>query len=170
MAAAMRGLAGATVTPARLLDLDTSRRPANEDRPTLIQFEVNGRMRPNADTRAPHLEPEKNGWRIAIEHKRHLITKITPRNNMNESQISKVAEILSEWNPLGNKAHNFPDLDGYRTKAIDIIASFHLPFGGATKGARVMTVLNQAFDLSLNEKDCAEPARKIALILERHRK
>ena len=89
---------------------------------------------------------------------------------MNETQITKVAEVLSEWNPLGNKAHNIPDLDGYRTEAIDIIATFHLPFGGATERSRVMTVLNQAFDLSLSEKDCAEPARKIALILKQHRK
>ncbi len=89
---------------------------------------------------------------------------------MNETQITKVAEILSKWNPLGTKAQNIPDLDGYRTEAIDIIATFHLPFGGATERAKVMTVLNQAFDLSLSEKDCAEPARQIALILKQHRK
>ena len=89
---------------------------------------------------------------------------------MNETQITKVAEVLSEWNPLGNDAHDIPDLDGYRTEAIDIIATFHLPIGGATERSRVMTVLNQAFDLSLSEKDCAELARKIALILKQHRK
>lgn len=89
---------------------------------------------------------------------------------MNETQITKVAKVLSEWNPLGNKAPNIPDLDGYRTEAIDIIAAFHSPFAGATERSTVMTVLNQAFDLSLSEKDCAEPARKIALILKQHRK
>jgi hypothetical protein len=88
---------------------------------------------------------------------------------MDETQITKVAEVLSEWNPLGNKAHKIPDLDGYRTEAIDIIATFRLPFGGATEGSRVMSVLNQAFDLSLSEKDCAEPAMKIAFILKQHR-
>jgi hypothetical protein len=92
------------------------------------------------------------------------------KKTMNETQITKVAAVLSEWNPLGNKAHDIPDLDGYRIEAIDIIATFHSPFVGATDRSTVMTVLNQAFDLSLSEKDCAEPARKIALILKQHRK
>lgn len=88
------------------------------------------------------------------------------KKTMNETQITKVAAVLSEWNPLGNKAHDIPDLDGYRIEAIDIIATFHSPFGGATERSTVMTVLI----LSLSEKDCAEPARKIALILKQHRK
>ena len=89
---------------------------------------------------------------------------------MDETQITKVAEVLSEWNPLGNEARNIRDLDGYRTEAIDIIATFHLASIGASEESRVMNVLNQAFELSLSEKDCAEPARKIALILKQQRK
>ena len=89
---------------------------------------------------------------------------------MDEIQITKVAKVLSEWNPLGNEARNIPDLDGYRIEAIDIIASFHLPFIGSSEESRIMNVLNQAFELSLSEKDCAEPARKIALILKQEGK
>jgi len=89
---------------------------------------------------------------------------------MDKTQITKVAEVLSEWNPLGSEARNIPDLDGYRTEAIDIIATFHLPSIGASEESRVMKVLNHAFELSLSEKDCAEPARKIALILKQPRK
>jgi len=33
-----------------------------------------------------------------------------------------------------------------------------------------MNVLNQAFKLSLSEKDCVEPARKIVLILKQQGK
>ena len=51
---------------------------------------------------------------------------------MDETQITKVAEVLSEWNPLGNEARDIHDLDGYRTEAIDIIATFHLAFIGAS--------------------------------------
>ena len=80
---------------------------------------------------------------------------------MDETQIIKVAEVLSEWNPLGNEARNIPDLDGYRTEAIDIIVMFHLPFIGASETSRVMNVLNQAFGLSLSEKDCMEPLGKL---------
>ena len=89
---------------------------------------------------------------------------------MDETQITKVAEVLSEWNPLGKEARNIPDLDGYRIEAIDIIATFHLSFIAASEESRVMNVLNQAFELSLSEKDCAEPAKKIASILKQQRK
>ena len=51
---------------------------------------------------------------------------------MDETQITKVAQVLSEWNPLGSEARNVPDLDGYRTEAIDIIATFHSIFIGAS--------------------------------------
>ncbi len=88
---------------------------------------------------------------------------------MDETQITQVAEVLSEWNPLGSEARNTPDLNGYRTEAIDIIATFDLPFIGDSDASRVMNVLNQAFELLLSEKDCAEPARKIALILKKQR-
>ena len=40
---------------------------------------------------------------------------------MEEEQISKVAAVLAEWNPLGSKADSVSDLDGYRIEAIDII-------------------------------------------------
>lgn len=88
---------------------------------------------------------------------------------MDQTQIKKVASVLAEWNPLGNKAQNFTDLEGYRTEAIDIISVFRLPIGGTTATSKVMTVLNQAFELTLSESDCAEAAKKIALILEQHK-
>jgi hypothetical protein len=40
---------------------------------------------------------------------------------VDEAQISKVAAVLAEWNPLGSKADTISDLDGYRIEAIDII-------------------------------------------------
>jgi hypothetical protein len=36
-------------------------------------------------------------------------------------QISKVAAVLAEWNPLRSRADSVSDLDGYRIEAIDII-------------------------------------------------
>ena len=87
---------------------------------------------------------------------------------MDEAQITMVAEVLSEWNPLGVEARNISDLDDYRTEAIDIIATFHEALIGASEELRLMNVLNQAFDLSLSASDCAEAARKIALILKQH--
>jgi hypothetical protein len=40
---------------------------------------------------------------------------------VDEVQISKVAAVLAEWNPLGSRADSVLDLDGYRIEAIDII-------------------------------------------------
>jgi hypothetical protein len=40
---------------------------------------------------------------------------------VDEVQISKVAAVLAEWNPLGSRADSVSDLDGYRIEAIDII-------------------------------------------------
>jgi hypothetical protein len=40
---------------------------------------------------------------------------------VDEVQISKVAAVLAEWNPLGSRADTVSDLDGYRIEAIDII-------------------------------------------------
>ena len=48
---------------------------------------------------------------------------------MDDVQISKVAAVLAEWNPLGSRADSVSDLDGYRIEAIDIIMALGV-FGG----------------------------------------
>jgi hypothetical protein len=76
-----------------------------------------------------------------------------------------VASVLAQWNPLGPSVQNVPDLDGYRTEAIDIIAVIQLRRGSGEEEKVVMNVLNQAFDLSLEASECVEPAKKIMAIL-----
>ena len=84
---------------------------------------------------------------------------------MDEKQIAKVAAVLAEWNPLGSRADTVPDLDGYRTEAIDIIMALTLPGRSVSPGKTVSEVLNQAFELTLKPVDCMASARKIELIL-----
>jgi hypothetical protein len=86
---------------------------------------------------------------------------------MKEGQISAVASVLVEWNPLGDDAKNVKDLDGYRVEAIDIIAGFYLHGSSANLVAHVMKVLNQAFGLKLTLQDCTAPAQKIAAVLSK---
>jgi uncharacterized phosphosugar-binding protein len=85
---------------------------------------------------------------------------------MDEQEILKVASVLNTWNPLGDRAIKIADLDGYRAEAIEIIYN-----SGLRKNAKVseiiMEVINEAFDLSLSESDCVDPARKINEILKR---
>lgn len=84
---------------------------------------------------------------------------------MQQQQIEEVARVLAQWHPLGPSAQNVPDLDGYRTEAIDIIAVLQLRRGSGEEEKVVMNVLNQAFDLSLEASECVEPTKKIMAIL-----
>ena len=84
---------------------------------------------------------------------------------MKDYQIEEVSRILNEWNPLGNDAKKFSDLDSYRTEASDII--FHLEISKAIEISKtniidiVKQVLNEAFNLSLTEEECSDPANEI---------
>jgi hypothetical protein len=83
-----------------------------------------------------------------------------------EKQIDKVMHILTQWNPLGDKASAVHDLDNYKTEAIDIL--FHIGLGGSRNSpARVIRdVLNEAFDLEMSLDDCLDAAGEIKNILK----
>jgi hypothetical protein len=87
---------------------------------------------------------------------------------MEDYEISEVAKVLSEWNPLGDDAVRVNDLDGYKTESIDVL--FELEMSGLNN-ARVkkilMQVLNQAFDLELTESKCSDAANRIIGILSK---
>ena len=83
-------------------------------------------------------------------------------------QIQKVMEVLTEWNPLGQRASAISNLDNYRTEAIDILCHFDL--NKTNTAIIVREVINQAFDLSLSAADCASVGHKIRKLLkERNR-
>jgi Domain of unknown function (DUF1871) len=89
---------------------------------------------------------------------------------MEEKTIKAVMKILSEWNPLGELAVTVPDLDGYRTEAIDILCEIELRTGRSNVSNIVREVLNQAFDLSLSPNECKEPAKRIWAIAKNNTK
>jgi hypothetical protein len=64
-----------------------------------------------------------------------------------EEHILKVTNLLTAWNPLGDKAGSVKDLDNYRAEAIDILSNLDLEGPKATPARIVRDVLNQAFDL-----------------------
>jgi hypothetical protein len=70
-------------------------------------------------------------------------------------------DMLTTWNPLGDKAKTIGDLDNYRTEAIDILFNLQLADPNANPARIVQNVLNQAFDLSLSLEECAEVGREI---------
>ena len=78
-----------------------------------------------------------------------------------EENIQKVMNLLTAWNPLGDKTDSIKDLDSYRAEAIDILFNLDL-HGPKTAPARIVRdVLNQAFDLSLSLEKCMEVGRQI---------
>ncbi|MDD5250142.1 MAG: hypothetical protein PHY45_14245 [Rhodocyclaceae bacterium] len=88
---------------------------------------------------------------------------------MNEEQITAVAHILAQWNPLGDGARSVEGLDGYRTEAVDIISGLKIR-GNSVKPERLlMEVLNQAFGLGVTPQSCVAPAQEIARILGKGR-
>ena len=82
-----------------------------------------------------------------------------------DEQIEQVARVLSEWNPLGTRASTIPDLDGYRTEAIDILCNLKM-FGSANPAATVQDILKGAFEISLPIDECRDAASRIACIFE----
>jgi len=87
---------------------------------------------------------------------------------MEDYEVSEVAKILSEWNPLGDDAERVDDLNGYKTESADIL--FELEMSRLNK-ARVkkvvMQVLNEAFNIELTESECSDAANKIIGILSK---
>ena len=81
---------------------------------------------------------------------------------MEEEQISKVAAVLAECNPLRSRADSVSDLDGYRIEAIDIIMALGVFRRFVAPEKTVSDILNRAFDLSLKPIDCVAPATRSA--------
>ena len=86
---------------------------------------------------------------------------------MEEYEISEVAKILNEWNPLGDEAANVPDLDGYRYESIDILSHLESAKGKTSVESVLMQVLNEAFNIDLTKNDCSDAASKILRILNK---
>jgi hypothetical protein len=88
------------------------------------------------------------------------------RMDMKEELISSIAEVLQEWNPLGDAASSYNDLEGYRYEAMDILSA-----GSITKASiqkTVSTLLSQAFDLVLDEAQVKFYSKKIVELINEH--
>ena len=81
---------------------------------------------------------------------------------MEDFEISEVAKVLSEWNPLGDDAERADDLDGYKTESVDILFELEMSnMNSAHVRKVVMQVLSEAFDIELAENDCSDATNGI---------
>ena len=84
---------------------------------------------------------------------------------MHEEQITEVAKVLEEWNPLGDAANTVDGLDGYRYEAIDIISTIQL-LSGPNKVRKAMEqVLTEAFNIELDQAELPEAAKRAERLL-----
>lgn len=86
---------------------------------------------------------------------------------MEDYEVSKVAKILSDWNPLGDEAANVQDLDGYQIESIDILFQFKMSNGKTGVEKVVMQVLNEAFEIELTKNECSDVATRIFRFLSK---
>ena len=85
---------------------------------------------------------------------------------MEEIKIQRIMQILTKWNPLKDKAKEIKDLDNYRTEAIDIVSTYNIFCGKDDSFVNlVKDILNQAFDITLSNKDCKTTAKKILKVI-----
>ncbi len=76
---------------------------------------------------------------------------------------------MDEWNPLGDKASTINDLNGYRTEAIDILSTYEFFSGlsGLTVQKAVKKVIEQAFDITVDENGLNNAAERISKIIDK---
>jgi hypothetical protein len=88
---------------------------------------------------------------------------------MEDFEISEVAKLLGEWNPLADNAGIFNDLDGYKTESVNILFELEMSsMNNARVKKAVMQVLNDAFDIELTVNECSDVANRIIGILSKN--
>ena len=80
-----------------------------------------------------------------------------------DENIIEISKILTEWNPLGERAAAMNDLNNYQTEAVDILSTIDL-YGHSPKKA-TSAVLQEAFLIDLEETELDHYSRKIQAIL-----
>ena len=80
-----------------------------------------------------------------------------------DEKIIEISKLLTEWNPLGERAAAMNDLDNYQTEAMDILSTIDL-YGHSPKKT-VAAVLQEAFLIDIEKRDLDYYGRKIQAIL-----
>jgi len=80
---------------------------------------------------------------------------------MNEELIKNIQEILTSWNPLGDRAKSISDLNDYEIEATDIL--FHTNRHNSVDQVTTLTkdVLNEAFILQITREEAKPYAKQI---------
>ncbi len=85
---------------------------------------------------------------------------------MKEETIISVANILENWNPLGETSNSIPDLEGYRYEAIDILSTINFMSGPDKIEKAIEQVLSQAFKIKIDKQELPRIALNIKNLLD----
>ena len=85
---------------------------------------------------------------------------------MDEEHIEKIKQILTDWNPLGERASQVPDLDNYETEAIDILFYIDKKSSSNYINKIMVEVITEAFGVDLDLKETKKYADRIREIIK----
>ena len=85
---------------------------------------------------------------------------------MDEEHIQKIKQILTDWNPLGEKAKQVPDLDNYETEAIDILFYIDKKSSSNYINKIMVEIITEAFNVDLDLKETKKYADRIREIIK----
>lgn len=80
---------------------------------------------------------------------------------MNEKHIRIIQKILTNWNPLGDRAENISDLNGYEIEATDILFHLKKPYSIDKIITLLINVLEEAFRLQISREEARPYAKHI---------
>jgi hypothetical protein len=83
---------------------------------------------------------------------------------MNQVQIDKVKQLLTEWNPLREKSVKVTDLNNYETEAIDILFLLNKKSSTDYVNKLMVKVLEEAFNIDVDPEESFKYAEKIRII------
>ena len=84
---------------------------------------------------------------------------------ISENQIEKAKQLLTEWNPLGERSVEISDLNNYQTEAVDILFLLNKKSSVAYINKLMVKVLAEAFNLEIDLNESYTYAEKLREII-----
>jgi hypothetical protein len=81
-----------------------------------------------------------------------------------DDKVREIGRILTEWNPLGARAATVKDLNDYEIEVRDILWAMDLH--GDTVKKAVAMILEQAFNIELDDFELERYSKRIAALLD----
>ena len=85
---------------------------------------------------------------------------------MDEEHIEKIKQILTDWNPLGERAKQVSDLNNYETEAIDILFYIDKKSSSNYINKIMVEIITEAFNVDLDLKETKKYADRIREIIK----